>query len=145
MKQMWFVVALLLVALTSHAAEPPVYTKGGLALSGYDPVAFFTDKKPAKGLAEFEIEWSGARWRFASAEHRDAFRAEPAKYAPQFGGYCAYGVAKGHVAKAEPDAWRVLDGKLYLNYDKQVQRLWEGELPKVVGEAEQQWPAVLKK
>ncbi len=145
MKQMRFLVALLFVALTSHAAEPPVYTKGGLALSGYDPVAFFTDKKPAKGLAEFEIEWSGARWRFASAEHRDAFRAEPAKYAPQFGGYCAYGVAKGHTAKTEPDAWKVLDGKLYLNYDKQVQQLWEKELPRVVGEAEQQWPAVLKK
>ena len=144
MKQILFALAFLSSSLTAHAAEP-IYTKGGLAIGGYDPVAYFTDGKPVKGKAEFETDWSGARWRFASAEHRDAFKAEAARYAPQFGGYCAYGVSKGHKAPTEADAWSVVDGKLYLNYNKDVQRLWEKERPAVIGEAELQWPGVLAK
>ena len=144
MKQILFGLAFLLSSLSARAADP-VYAKGGLALGGFDPVAYFTDAKPVKGKAEFETTWNGARWRFASAEHRDSFQADPARYAPQFGGYCAYGVSKGHKAPTEADAWRVVDGKLYLNYNKDVQRLWEKELPTVIGEAEKQWPAVLAK
>lgn len=144
MKQILFALAFLSSSLTARAAEP-IYAKGGLAIGGYDPVAYFTDGKPVKGKAEFETDWSGARWRFASAEHRDAFKAEAARYAPQFGGYCAYGVSKGHKAPTEADAWSVVDGKLYLNYNKDVQRLWEKERPAVIGEAERQWPGVLAK
>ena len=144
MKRLLLALTFLGSSLSACAAEP-VYTKGGLALGGYDPVAYFDLGKPAKGKAEFETQWSGARWRFESAAHREAFLAEPAKYAPQFGGYCAYGVAKGHTAKTEPAAWKIVNGKLYLNYDKEVQRLWEKELPTVIGQAEAHWPGVLGK
>lgn len=132
------------LGLAAHAAEP-VFTKQGLALSGYDAVAYFTDGKPVEGQASFETEWNGARWRFASAAHRDAFAADPAKYAPRFGGFCAFGVSRGYAVDADPFAWKIVDGKLYVNHDKKVQQLWEKELPGIIGTAESHWPDVERK
>ena len=129
---------------TVFAAEP-IYTKDGLALSGYDAVAYFTESKAVKGRAEFEHDWSGVRWRFASAAHRDAFAASPEKYAPQYGGYCAYAVSRDYTYATDPEAWKVVDGRLYLNYDKSVRILWEKELPEVIRAADRNWPEVLKK
>ncbi len=128
------------------AAEPPVFTGlvQGVAVSGYDPVAYFTEGKPVKGSEDFTLQHDGATWRFASAENRDAFAADPAKYAPQYGGYCAYAVAKGSTAKAEPDAWTIHDGKLYLNFDKSVQAIWEKDIPGYVKKADANWPGVLE-
>jgi YHS domain-containing protein len=128
------------------AAEPPVFTGlvQGVAVSGYDPVAYFTEGKPVKGSEDLTLQHDGATWRFASAENRDAFAADPAKYAPQYGGYCAYAVAKGSTAKAEPDAWTIHDGKLYLNFDKSVQAIWEKDIPGYVKKADANWPGVLK-
>ena len=128
----------------ASAASPPVYAVDGVAIKGYDPVAYFTDKKPVKGKAEFSYDWQGAKWLFASAEHRDAFAKAPEKYAPQYGGYCAYGVSQGAAVKVEPDLWTVVDGKLYLNYDKSVQKTWEKDIPGYIAQADKKWPGVLK-
>jgi YHS domain-containing protein len=128
------------------AAEPPVFTGliEGVAVGGYDPVAYFTEEKPVKGSEDFTLQHAGATWRFASAENRATFEADPAKYSPQYGGYCAYAVAKGSTAKAEPDAWTIHDGKLYLNFDKSVQAIWEKDIPGYVTQADANWPSVLE-
>jgi YHS domain-containing protein len=98
-----------------------------------------------RGSREFTHQWKGATWRFASAENRERFAAAPEKYAPQYGGYCAYGVASGYAVKIEPDAWRVVDGKLYLNYDKSVQATWTSDIPGHIRKADANWPGVLAK
>jgi YHS domain-containing protein len=135
-----------LVAPRAFAATPPVFTGlvEGVAVGGYDPVAYFTEGKPVKGSAEFTLEHGGVTWRFASAEHRATFEVDPAKYAPQYGGYCAYAVANGYTEKAEPDAWTIHDGKLYLNFDKSVQAIWEKDIPGYVEKADANWPGVLE-
>jgi YHS domain-containing protein len=138
--------ALLLAGLaaTAAAAELPIYAEDGLAIKGYDPVAYFTDEKPVAGKPEFGYDWMGAKWLFSSAEHRDAFAKEPEKYAPQYGGYCAYGVSQGYAVKIEPDAWTIVNGKLYLNYDRGVQKTWEKDIPGYIAKADKNWPGVLK-
>jgi hypothetical protein len=135
-----------LVGPRAIAAEPPVFTGlvEGVAVGGYDPVAYFTEGKPVKGSEEYTLQHGGATWRFASAEHRASFEAEPVKHAPQYGGYCAYAVANGYTAKAEPDAWTIHDCKLYLNFDKSVQAIWEKDIPGYVKKADASWPGVLE-
>ena len=100
------------------------FERDGVAIGGYDPVAYFTEQKPVKGSPEFQTVHRGSTFQFSSAAHRDAFAAEPDKYAPQYGGYCAYGVAKDALVKVEPDQFTIRDGKLYLNYDAGVQKKW---------------------
>ncbi len=145
------VVALAAVTLfhvtPAAAAAPPVYTGivKGVAVGGYDPVAYFTESKPVKGSKDLSVEYKGATWRFASAANRDAFQADPAKYAPQYGGYCAYAVSKGATAKGDPQAWTIHDGKLYLNFDKRVRATWAKDIPGNVKKADANWPAVLEK
>jgi YHS domain-containing protein len=139
------VLALALAAGTARAAEP-VNTNGTpLAVGGYDVVAYFTEGRPVVGQVAHEAEWNGARWRFASAAHRDRFRKEPARYAPRYGGYCAYAVSRGYTAKVAPDAWRIVDGGLYLNYSRDVQKLWERDIPGHIRSADGNWPGVLAK
>ena len=115
---------------------------GGVAIEGYDPVAYFTDGKPVEGSQEYTAEYDGATWRFASAEHRDMFEADPMKYAPQFGGYCAYGVAQGALADIDPDAWSIVDGKLYLNLNKDIQAEWQKDIPGYLVKAKENWPTL---
>lgn len=139
-------VAPLLAAPTGAvAAEPHVFSSGGLAIRGYDPVAYFTQSKPVRGSADHTAEWSGATWRFASAENKAAFEAAPGRYAPQFGGYCAWAVSRGYTASTEPDAWRIVDGKLYLNYSLGVRRTWSKDIPGNIAKGNRNWPAVLNK
>jgi YHS domain-containing protein len=139
--------ALLLAGLagTAQAGTPVFQDAAGIAIKGYDPVAYFTDGKPVVGKAEITHSWQGATWRFASTEHRDAFAKEPTRYAPQYGGYCAYGVAKGAKAKIEPEAFSVVDGKLYLNYDLGIRKDWEKDVPGFIAKANQNWPTLEKK
>jgi YHS domain-containing protein len=137
-------VAAAALPASALATEPPIYAVKGVAIKGYDPVAYFIDKKPVPGKPDISYEWKGAKWLFASAEHRDAFAKEPDKYAPQYGGYCAYGVSQGYAVKIEPDRWTVVDGKRYLNYDKDVQKTWEKDIPGYIAQADKKWPAVLK-
>jgi len=128
-------------------AKDPVYTGifSSLAVSGYDPVAYFTEGKPVEGRSDFEYEWNGATWRFVDQNNLDTFKANPEVYAPQFGGYCAWAVAQGSTASSDPDAWRIVDGKLYLNYSKSVQEKWLQDISGNIAKADKNWPAVLKK
>jgi len=130
----------------ARAAEAPVYTGflSRLAVGGYDPVAYFADGRPVAGSADFESEYDGATWRFASAAHKAAFDADPLKYAPQYGGYCAWAVSQGYTAKADPKTWRIVDGKLYLNYNADTQTLWEEDIPAHIVTGDANWPKVLK-
>jgi len=100
------------------------YEPNGVAIRGYDTVAYFTQSKPVEGMEQFSTQWSGATWRFSSQENLDLFVTEPEKYAPQYGGYCAYGVAQESLVKIEPDQWTIVDGKLYLNYNEKLNKQW---------------------
>ena len=134
-------VALVVLVFAGQAlASKSVFVDDGFAIRGYDPVAYFTEGKPVEGKAEFTAEYEGATWRFASAANRDKFTADPAAFAPQYGGFCAYAVSQGYTAKIEPDAWKIVDGKLYLNYDKRVQRIWEKDIPGYITDADKNWP-----
>jgi YHS domain-containing protein len=116
--------ALMLSAGAAHAVEPVNTNNSGCAIGGYDPVAYFIDDGPAKGTADFSYQWNGATWLFTSAEHRDLFADDPPAYASQYGGWCSWAVAHGYTATIEPDAWDIVDGKLYLNFSTFIQILW---------------------
>lgn len=135
----------LLCATPAALGKDPVYTGifNNLAVSGYDTVAYFTEGRPVEGSTEHEVEWNGAIWRFVSAENKALFEASPETYAPQYGGYCAWAVSEGDTASAEPDLWKIVDGKLYLNYSPRVQRRWEEDIPGHIVKADANWPAVL--
>ncbi len=128
------------------ASKPKVFTGlvDGVGAGGYDVVAYFTQGAAVAGDAAITAEHDGATWRFASAENRDAFTADPAKYAPRYGGYCAYAASKGYVAKGDPQAWTVHDGKLYLNYSKQVREIWSQDKPGNIAKADANWPGLLQ-
>lgn len=134
------------VASSANAREAEIYTPllSNLALSGYDAVAYFDQGRPIMGLAQFETEWKGAKFRFASAAHLARFKANPAAYAPQYGGYCALAVSQGHTAKGDPKVWKLVGGKLYLNYDAAVQQRWTQDIPGNISRADRNWPRVLK-
>jgi len=134
------------LAVPVQAAEPQVYTGflSSLAVNGYDPVAYFTDGRPVEGSPEFESRYKDATWRFASAANKAAFEAEPAKYAPQYGGYCAWAVSQGYTAKGDPANWRIVGGKLYLNYNAEVQQTWQKDIPGNVRKADGNWPKVIR-
>jgi YHS domain-containing protein len=138
-------VTLVLVVTAVEAVDPVNHDRHGVAIEGYDPVAYFEVGKPVEGSVEWEHEWNGATWRFASAEHRDLFATNPDRYAPQYGGYCAYAVSKGTTAGIDPGAWRIVDGKLYLNYSAKIQRRWNEDVPGHIERADANWPRLLEK
>jgi YHS domain-containing protein len=133
--------------VAATAAQPPVYTPapGEAAVSGYDPVAYFTDGKPVEGRPDLTYQWEGGTWRFATPAHLEQFKADPAKYAPQFGGYYAWAVSQGYSAPADPQAWKIVDDRLYLNYNLDVKKTWEQDVPGNIAKGEGNWPAVLAK
>jgi YHS domain-containing protein len=141
LRSLFSVLALMLVVPAVHAGPQALNTTtfGSLALHGYDAVAYFTEHKPVEGNKDFTTEWQGAKWRFASQEHLDLFKASPDKYAPQYGGYCAYAVSKGHTADVDPEAWDVVNDKLYLNYSKKVQATWRQERDADIALADVNW------
>ena len=140
--------AALAVALPGgavRAGEAPVYTNWlGRAIGGADPVAYFTEGKPVEGSSDFTHEWNGATWYFSSAANRNAFAASPERYAPQYGGYCAWAVSQGYTASIDPEAWAIVDGKLYLNYSSDVQATWSKDVPGNISKADANWPKVLE-
>ncbi|MCG8542572.1 MAG: YHS domain-containing protein [Alphaproteobacteria bacterium] len=129
--------------MPAQAASSPVYSSGGSAIRGVDPVAYFAGNGPVEGKSDFSHEWKGARWLFASAENRDKFAADPMRYAPQYGGYCAFAVAKGKLKSIVPEAWSLVDGKLYLNYSLRVRDKWRKDTADYIAEADANWPGVL--
>ena len=121
---------------------------GGYACDGADVVAYHGLESSARGISgsdEFTTEWSGAKWRFVSSENRDEFLRNPNAYAPQYGGYCAWAMARGAKAHGDVDAWMLLDGKLYMNYSARVRRWWQADMPKFIAQADEQWPALRAK
>ncbi|MEO8542552.1 MAG: YHS domain-containing (seleno)protein [Betaproteobacteria bacterium] len=145
--------AAFLFSTPVRAAEPPINTlKNSLfggrtdtAINGYDSVAYFTLGKPVKGQDGLVTDWMGAKWKFSSQANLDLFKSNPEKYAPQYGGYCAYGVTQGTLIKVEPEQFTVRDGKLYLNYDAEVQAKWRKDPTGYIQDADAKFQALLKK
>lgn len=117
----------------------------GVAMHGYDPVAYFTVKKPTPGKATYTHSFEGATYRFSSQENLDKFKASPAMYAPQFGGFCAMGVALVKKLDGDPQAWSVVDNKLYLNLNKDIQKKWLEDVPGNLAKAGKTWPSIKNK
>lgn len=134
----------VLTARAAKAATPPIYAEGGIAVDGSDVVAYFTQAEPVAGRASESLMWQGVEWRFASAENRALFEADPEAYAPQYGGYCAFAVSQGYTASTVPEAWTVHEGKLYLNFSRSVRRRWLRDIDGHIAAANDNWPSVLE-
>ncbi|NJL99988.1 MAG: YHS domain-containing protein [Synechococcaceae cyanobacterium SM2_3_2] len=126
----------------SPASPPLTFATDGVAILGTDPVAYFTLGTATAGDPAFAHDWNGVTWHFANAEHRDLFAADPDRYAPQYGGFCAYAVSRGYTADIDPNAWRIVEDKLYLNLSPRVQSLWERDIPGNISRADQNWPSL---
>ncbi len=137
-----FLAAAILLSLASFASAEKIYTKDGLGASGYDVVAYFTDERATPGSREFTVEHEGATWRFVSEANRQLFLAEPERYLPRYGGYCAYAVSQGQLASTDPYAWNIHEGKLFLNYSKPVRGRWLRDLDSLLPAAEKNWPVL---
>ncbi|MBM3753288.1 MAG: hypothetical protein FJW38_04845 [Acidobacteria bacterium] len=131
-------------ALAKDPVSPVFADDKGVAIRGYDPVAFFTQGAPAKGKPVFVHNYKEATFRFVSAANRDLFVADPAKYAPQFGGYCAWAVGNGYTAPTDPNAWKIVDGKLYLNYNSSIQQKWSERMAELIQSGDKNWPTLHK-
>ena len=115
---------------------------GGFAIQGFDPVAYFAEARPRHGAVTHAYEWQGARWLFVSEANRALFAAAPERFAPMYGGFCAYGVAGGYKVAIDPNAWAIVDGRLYLNYSMAVQRSWQTDVPGFIAKADAAWPGL---
>lgn len=120
-------------------AQSNFFTTDGVAIGGYDPVAYFLLDAPVKGNPEFIWVWNEATWYFQSDKNRELFKNNPEQYAPQFGGFCAYGVSRNYKVKSEPDAWSIVNGKLYLNYNSEVRKKWLTDKEAYIQRAEANW------
>ncbi len=143
MRNLGFVLLVMFCA-GSVIAQKEIFSKSNTAIQGYDPVAYFKESKPVKGKNEFSYVWKGATWNFFNSQNLSEFKSNPEAFAPQYGGYCAYGVAEGHKAPTSPDAWTIVDGKLYLNYDKGVKALWSKDQKGFIKMADKNWDTVKK-
>ncbi|OEY65337.1 YHS domain-containing (seleno)protein [Marinobacter sp. X15-166B] len=137
---------LTLSASAALAAEAPVYTGlfSNTAAGGYDVVAYFNRAQPVEGSDAIRYSYQGADWLFTSVENLEAFRNNPEKYAPAYGGYCAWAVSQGNLVKGDPQHWTIKDGRLYLNYSKSVQEAWLADTERFIQQADQQWPQILE-
>ena len=131
--------------LAGGPSQPEIYKDvQGRALKGYDAVAYHLERRPVKGSLDFAYEWKGAEWWFSSAENRDKFIADPERWAPQYGGYCAWGIAKDRVVSINPTIFRIFDDKLYLNLNMTVHREWLGSHHGFIADANERWPDILE-
>ncbi len=120
------------------------FSNSDFVIGGYDVVAYFTQNAPVKGSEEFEYQWSDSRWLFSSKENLELFAANPEKYAPQYGGYCAWAVAHDDTAKINPSQFSIIDDKLYLNYDARIQKKWKKDTKKYIVDGNELWPDLLE-
>lgn len=138
-------------AATQPASPAPAFRflrnldQRGLALQGYDAVAFFTEGKAVKGSSEFLLQHQGATYLFASDAHLELFKQDPARYEPAFGGYCAYGVSQGHLAPVQIDTWQIQAGRLLLNYDGGIRRRFDKDRERLLSKADHNWPEIVAK
>jgi YHS domain-containing protein len=130
--------------LAVDLADPVNASRKGVAIRGYDPVAYFIENRPQKGSPAFTEHWMGATWQFANEANKSIFQSSPEKYAPQFGGYCAYAASENYIYDADPDVWRIVDGKLYLNYNQEAKKRWEASLYDRIQTANKNWPGLHK-
>lgn len=138
-------ILLLATGIFVHAQESEIFAPDNKAIKGYDPVAYFTKGEPTKGVEAFKLSYGGADWYFSSKENMEMFRSSPEKYMPEYGGYCAFGLASGYKAPVSPKAWSIVDGKLYLNYNQKVQKDWLDDAGEMIRKADNNWPTVKSK
>ena len=119
-----FVLSFLFILPVLPQENIPIFERNGYAIGGYDPVAYFSERRPKRGQQQYQYNWQNAVWLFSSKANQEAFAANPEKFAPQYGGYCAYGMAQNYFAKTEPHAWSIVNDKLYLNYNPSIRSTW---------------------
>ncbi|MFK7838717.1 MAG: YHS domain-containing (seleno)protein [Bdellovibrionales bacterium] len=146
MKKFLFITLAALTVLFGAPAQADIYTGtfSNTAVNGYDTVAYFTQSRPVKGNKEFSTEWKGAKWNFSSAENLELFKTNPEKYAPQYGGYCAFAVGHNSLAAGNPNHWHIEDGKLYLNINETIQNKWLPRRDELISKADKNFPALSK-
>ena len=141
-----FISGLATAALGSaaRADAPMFFAPDGIAVRGFDTVAFFRNGAPLRGTPDISVMWKNAVWHFANHENREAFEANPRAFAPRFGGYCAYAVGRGYLTETDPQTWQIVDGRLYLVHSPEVASLWAQDIPGNIARANANWPGVLK-
>ena len=144
MKALSIAVIALVFSANILAQSVKFSNTGGVAIKGYDPVAYFLEHKALKGKDAFSFDWSGSKWKFISQANLDSFKIAPLQYAPQYGGYCAMGCSEDHLAPTDPNAWTIVDNKLYLNYNMDVKKAWLPDTAKRIKAADANWPALNK-
>jgi YHS domain-containing protein len=132
----------LLLTASSYAQDVKYFNTNGTAIRGYDPVAYFLQNKAVAGTDSYTTDWSGSNWKFISQANLDSFKLAPEKYAPQFGGYCAYGCIENHKSPTDPNAFTIVGNKLYLNYSLKVKEFWLKDTVGKIKAAEGFWPAL---
>lgn len=140
-----FFILVVPACIIAKAQKSPIFAPGNIALKGYDAVAFFKNAGPVKGQDSLSVEWNKITWKFSSRANLDSFRKAPEQYVPVYGGYCAYGMSKGYKAPTQPETWTLLDGKLYFNYNKDVQSLWNQSRDSLIQKADKNWPEAMNK
>ncbi len=133
-----------LVSVSSYAQDVKFYSIKGTAINGYDAVAYFLQNKAVAGTDSYSADWSGSKWKFISQNNLDSFRVAPEKYAPQYGGFCAYGTSENHLSPTDPKAWTIVNAKLYLNYNMDVKQLWIKDTAGRIKAADGYWPVLNK-
>ncbi|MEP7317530.1 MAG: YHS domain-containing (seleno)protein [Panacibacter sp.] len=144
-KILFFLSTILIISLNATAQKSAVFVDNNVAIRGYDVVAYFKDNKPVKGKKELSYNWNNAAWYFSNKENLADFKAAPEKFAPQYGGYCAYGTSEGHKAPTQPDAFSIVNGRLYFNYNKDVQIMWLRDTTKLIEKADKNWQDIKDK
>jgi len=138
-KKALLVMTVALFSIGVNATEKPIYVSKGAAVSGYDTVAYFTQGKAVKGKKNISIKHLGETWRFSSEQNKTMFLSNPEKYSPQYGGHCAFAMANGKLVSTDPNAFTVVDGKLYLNYSLSVRTRWSKDIPGYITDANENW------
>jgi YHS domain-containing protein len=133
---------LMVLSVMTPGLAGQFYEQNGIALNGYDPVAYFAEQHPVKGSPRFSVEHLGTRFYFSTMNNRETFIANPERFLPQYAGYCAFGVSKGYKAAIDPDSFTIVEGKLYLNYSPSVLDRWRKDIPGHIRQADHNWPEV---
>lgn len=141
-KKAFFTFAALFISAIIMAQPAKINSKDGIAIKGYDPVAYFTLGKAVKGIPELSYQWGGTTWQFSVKAHLDSFTVRPEKYVPQYGGFCAYGCSENHLSPTDPEAWTIVNGKLYLNYNLRTRVAWLQDTASRIKNADTYWPAL---
>ena len=144
MKQLTCLLAVLLLSFSINAQQPEIFSTNGKAIRGYDPVAFFNQSAPVKGADSLSYTWKNTEWLFSNRQNLESFKKDPEKFAPQYGGYCAYGVSDDHKSPTQTDTWTIVNDKLYFNYNTKVKEHWSKNREQLIEQADKKWPEVKK-